>query len=396
MNILYRKKIFKEINKHQDLELFFSEYNIFKYFRKIPENLVDQVNFKIKETSAINFKGLKKWYRDISNYPETILNKNFLLSMGWEDNEISEFILDRQKRGAKKIAENKIKNPNLYYDKSPKRIEYWLKKGLSIEDAKKTISNSQRTFSKEICIQKYGNTEGEKIFEERQKKWISSLKKNNNIDNFNASKNSYKYNSKNINDLINRSSFLEETKNIIFECINNNTIAEFAECVIGKVDVKSLSDIIPFLNSNVISNHYKIDKKTLKETFISLVSDKLSIGYFGQPVYHKGIRYKSIKEYKLSLLFEEKNIDFIYEKKYPNSHFVSDFYLPHKDLYIEYFGILDGKNIDNLDEKQLIYYDKMIQKILFCEKNKINLIYDTNFNKLCEKIKYENNDKRFL
>jgi hypothetical protein len=57
------------------------------------------------------------------------------------------------------------------------------------------------------------------------------------------------------------------------------------------------------------------------------------------------------------------------------------------DIYIELFGLLNKKNIEKLDDTLEFYRNKMIQKINFCEENKIKMIYDLDQNKLIEKIK---------
>ena len=54
-------------------------------------------------------------------------------------------------------------------------VEYWLKKGYSEEEARQIISNNQKTFTLEKCIEKYGYEEGTKRFNERQIKWQKSL-----------------------------------------------------------------------------------------------------------------------------------------------------------------------------------------------------------------------------
>ena len=54
-------------------------------------------------------------------------------------------------------------------------VEYWMNKGYTKEDAQKIISEKQRTFSLEKCIEKYGVDEGTRIFNERQIKWQKSL-----------------------------------------------------------------------------------------------------------------------------------------------------------------------------------------------------------------------------
>ena len=56
-------------------------------------------------------------------------------------------------------------------------IEYYLNQGMSITEARIALKNRQSTFSLNRCIEKYGEEEGERIFKERQKKWIKSLTK---------------------------------------------------------------------------------------------------------------------------------------------------------------------------------------------------------------------------
>lgn len=56
------------------------------------------------------------------------------------------------------------------------QVLYWVKKGFSEEDAKKKVSERQRTFSLEKCIQKYGKKDGIKRWQDRQEKWQNTLK----------------------------------------------------------------------------------------------------------------------------------------------------------------------------------------------------------------------------
>lgn len=55
------------------------------------------------------------------------------------------------------------------------RIEYWLKRGYSKEDAKQKIKDRQTTFSKKICIQKYGEERGLERWKKRQKEWKAKV-----------------------------------------------------------------------------------------------------------------------------------------------------------------------------------------------------------------------------
>lgn len=56
------------------------------------------------------------------------------------------------------------------------RVEYWMQKGYSREDAQKLISERQKTFNLQKCITKYGEEEGRKRYKNRQIKWQKSLR----------------------------------------------------------------------------------------------------------------------------------------------------------------------------------------------------------------------------
>jgi very-short-patch-repair endonuclease len=61
------------------------------------------------------------------------------------------------------------------------RLDYWLNKGMSEEEAKEKLSNRQKTFTLEKCIQKYGKEEGRNIYDDRQERWQISLLENGNL-----------------------------------------------------------------------------------------------------------------------------------------------------------------------------------------------------------------------
>lgn len=68
----------------------------------------------------------------------------------------------------REILSNKVKDTN---------IEFYLNKGMSLEDAKIALHKRQSTFSLKKCIEKYGNDKGIEKFNERQIKWQRSLRK---------------------------------------------------------------------------------------------------------------------------------------------------------------------------------------------------------------------------
>jgi len=63
------------------------------------------------------------------------------------------------------------------------RLDYWLNKGFDMDEANKKLSKRQTTFTLDICIEKYGEEKGKKIYTERQEKWQKSLTKNGNLKN---------------------------------------------------------------------------------------------------------------------------------------------------------------------------------------------------------------------
>ena len=54
-------------------------------------------------------------------------------------------------------------------------IDHYIKKGLSLEEATKALTERQTTFSLDICIEKHGQEDGRRIWEERQRKWLETL-----------------------------------------------------------------------------------------------------------------------------------------------------------------------------------------------------------------------------
>lgn len=84
----------------------------------------------------------------------------------------------------KKIKEYQSYNSNLVsyetkIQRSIRRKEHWIKLGYTEEEAKRIIKRYQTTFSKEICINKYGKEKGLEIFKKRQEKWQLTLHKTN-------------------------------------------------------------------------------------------------------------------------------------------------------------------------------------------------------------------------
>jgi hypothetical protein len=107
--------------------------------------------------------------------------KEFWVEKGYSEDQAilkaQEVMNEIHEKTFKKFKEN----PNKYASKHTTKIEYYLKKGYSEEDAKKLLSERQTTFSLDICIEKYGEEKGKKIWLDRQLKWQRKLSDNGNI-----------------------------------------------------------------------------------------------------------------------------------------------------------------------------------------------------------------------
>jgi len=101
--------------------------------------------------------------------------KEFWIVKGYSEEEsilkTKEVMNEIHEKTFKKFKEN----PEKYASKYPNKIEYYLKRGYCEEEAKLVISERQSTFSLEKCIEKHGEEEGKKVWEERQRKWMDNL-----------------------------------------------------------------------------------------------------------------------------------------------------------------------------------------------------------------------------
>jgi len=102
----------------------------------------------------------------------------YWLKRGLTKNKAEEKVNEILKNMHKKTWEKRRNNPELYKDVNTTQILYWMKKGYNKEDAINKVSERQETFSKIICLNKYGYKKGMEVFLNRQKKWIEALNNN--------------------------------------------------------------------------------------------------------------------------------------------------------------------------------------------------------------------------
>ena len=100
-------------------------------------------------------------------------NIEYWINRGFTKEESKINVFNHQSNAAK----------NVDYEKRllPSNKEYWINRGFTEKESLDKVRNSQTTFSKDICIKKWGYEKGIELFNDRTKKWLNSLKLNNNI-----------------------------------------------------------------------------------------------------------------------------------------------------------------------------------------------------------------------
>lgn len=116
------------------------------------------------ETQKKQYKeGRKAFYEHF--FPQYWINK------GYSEEEANEIVNTRKRKAAErsKIA---LKNCKRITNT---QLEYYLNKGLSLEDAKKALAERQATCSLKSFIKRYGEEEGTRRYHERNEKWQNAL-----------------------------------------------------------------------------------------------------------------------------------------------------------------------------------------------------------------------------
>lgn len=99
----------------------------------------------------------------------------YWIRKGFTEEESTLKISEIQKENNILFKDKKEKNPELYIGMYNSSLEYWINLGFTEEEAKLKLSERQSTFSKEKCIEKYGEDDGVVRWQERQDKWQNTL-----------------------------------------------------------------------------------------------------------------------------------------------------------------------------------------------------------------------------
>lgn len=322
-----------------------------------------KLKIKIIKPSLIEY-----WIEKGFNYEDSKL-KTELHLMNTERAFIIKF---GELEGKKKYSEKKEKEGKF---NSTRRVEYWMKKGFNENESKKIIEEKQNTFSLKKCLEKYGVEEGKEIFLKRQRKWQNTLKSKLNYDEIQKLKDSKSLNSilqKNPNNFVEayfKFNLHNKIFNFLIESVQEKNYEKFLYVIKTNFDydrrkitaiskVKLFQFLFEKNQDDIIKDVNKLYNVRSKQSFGTtfMTEDGIIVRSFGEKII-----FEKLKEF---------NIDFLYDKFYPNQKKLKyDFYLPKQKIYIEYFGMLNVKETKN--NKKIIdeYKRKIKEKLELCTKN---------------------------
>lgn len=152
----------------------FQEYDFNTFFSKFLE-------WKEKNPKLVNSKELCYLVFQNENEAEIAYSrmkeKNPFTGHSGEYSPFSKNFCGYNNKSEEEIEELRLKaTKHNVKGRNTNQIEYWIKKGFSEEESKIKVSERQRTFTIEKCIEKYGKEQGTKRWKERQQKWQNTLK----------------------------------------------------------------------------------------------------------------------------------------------------------------------------------------------------------------------------
>ena len=101
------------------------------------------------------------------------IRAEYWIKQGYSEIDATQLALDVKQQNNKRGAANQ--SSEIRRATSKRSADYYIARGFTADEAKSVVSNYQKFFSKEICIQKYGETKGLAIWQERQDKWQEAL-----------------------------------------------------------------------------------------------------------------------------------------------------------------------------------------------------------------------------
>lgn len=202
----FLERMFKIYDTFEDyLKVYISVLNKFNRFveailkyKELPENIIDKffdvyLPYKNAHPGVTNSYRLAELYTETPEeakeyYEKIIKPRNPYTGHGAELSPwCKEFVGYKNLTGEerdKMIISKTFNNKREDADKlnNSCTLKYYLNKGLSEAEARQALKERQTTFSLARCIEKFGEEEGIKRFNERQEKWLTSLNTPENIE----------------------------------------------------------------------------------------------------------------------------------------------------------------------------------------------------------------------
>jgi len=121
--------------------------------------------------------GLQKSFEKNKNFfkEKSRQSIEFWLKRGFNNEDSLKIIKNIQNDISKKAIKKRHDNKHLYTDVNPTQKLYWMKKGFTEDESKNKVSERQKTFTLEKCIEKYGEIKGLEIWNNRQNKWSEKI-----------------------------------------------------------------------------------------------------------------------------------------------------------------------------------------------------------------------------
>lgn len=148
---------------------------------------VKEIKKQISEVSV----GSIEYYRIVSELNDneikdllseyTHLSIKYWVNKGYSEEESIKIISELQSNNSNKGVGLRKQFPERYSAITETQIGYWLKKGFNQEESLLILNKRQSTFTLDKCIEKYGEDEGIKRFNDRQAKWQKSLSDGGNL-----------------------------------------------------------------------------------------------------------------------------------------------------------------------------------------------------------------------
>jgi hypothetical protein len=175
------------------------------------------------------------------------------------------------------------------------------------------------------------------------------------------------------------SKFIEETsfkdKNEIYDMLKFNTYTQLVDFLVSKN--LSITEITLKIQNKIIQTYYNC---TIEDMLNYLMSLSIYIkSKYGNMRYFNNHLCRSDSEFIIARFLVENNIEYKYEKKYPNSNYKCDFFIPILDCYVEYMGMFN--NIE--------YKNKYKRKKTLCVSGNLKHIYSSSVEEIKNYLKNE-------